>query len=469
MQDHEADFRRRQGAKIRAVANDIKRNGEALAAELGEEEKTINNVFAGNVAAEDFDRVIMRMVKIYPLSRVDLEVKRDDTEDGLVVWPPERALASSRVFTREDASGRMTPFYEYRDTAMSTVGPYRPEWIKTLRVVASEDPGDPDVAYNNGHLMHQMTFFVGPVNFYWKTGNQAYLAKMDTGDSNYITPFVPHSYTSRDAGQEAYIVAVTFEGKLEHIQQELAVLDPKRIEQEMLDLSDRGRACGSILRRELANCMLAVGQLSERAEIATSRIEAFLKGEDYPSMGEFSRLADSLAVNVRDLLPPDDTGPNEVVVKHRSTENSRHFPSEECPSYVVEDLAASRKVPFAKGIAVRVLEAMPEAGDGVFDLEAPSHEYAYNYGDETAILRWQGREGAKEAVIQPGGSYYLKPGIPHALRNLHPDRPSDMVVVRVGASFHGDAHLELSNIPREALHRVFSESRQWYDPKSRDA
>lgn len=469
MQDHMADFRARQGAKIRAVANDIKRNGEALAVELGEEEKTINDVFSGNVPAEVFDRVIKGMVENYPVSRVDLEVKRDDTKDGLVVWPPEKAIGSSRVFTREDASGRLTPFYEYRDTAMSTVGPFRPEWIKTLRVVASSDPEDSDVAYNNGHLMHQMTFFVGPVNFYWKAGKRAHMAEMSTGDSNYITPFVPHSYTSRDADQEAYIVAVTFEGKLEHIQGELAVLDPERVEQRLLDLSDRRRACGSMLRRGLANGMLAVGQLSERADIATGRLEDILNGEDFPSMGELSRLADSLAVNVRDLLPPDNTDPNEVVVKHRSFENSRHFPSEECPSYRVEDLAGSRKVPFAKGMAVRVLDAMPEAGEVISDLAAPAHEYGYNYGDKTAVLRWQSRAGAGEAVLQPGGSYYLKPGVPHSLRNLYPDQPSDVLVVRVGASFHGDAHLELSNIPRESLHRVFGESQQWYDPKSRDA
>lgn len=170
MQDRIADFHARQGVKIRATANDIKRNAEALASELGEEKSTIDDVFSGHAHAEVFDRVIRRMVEIYPVSRLDLEVKRDDTDDGLVFWPPEKALASSRVFDREDSEGRLTPYYEYRDAAMSTVGPYKPEWIKTFRVVSSDDPEDPNVAYNNGHLMHQLTFFVGPVNFYWKAG-----------------------------------------------------------------------------------------------------------------------------------------------------------------------------------------------------------------------------------------------------------------------------------------------------------
>lgn len=465
MQDRTADFWSRQGARIRATANDIKRNADALATELGEEKKTVEDVFAGCAPTEVFDRVIRRMVEIYPISRLDLEVKRDDTDDGLVVWPADRALASSRVFDREDASGQLTPFYEYRDVAMSTVGPYRPEWIKTLRVVTSDDPEDPDVAYNNGHLMHQMTFFVGPVNFYWKVGNQAHLAKMGTGDSNYITPFVPHSYTSRDANRDAYIVAVTFQGKLEYIQQELAVLDPERVEQGMLDLSDRQRAFGGILRRELATSMLGLEQLGDRAEIAAARMDAFLSAEDFPTLQEVARISSTLGINVRDLLPPENIEPGQVVVRHSSSEKSRHFPSEECPSYRVIDLAGSRNVPFAKGMALRVLDTAAESAEPSLDLVAPAHEFAYNYGTEAALLQWQGRAGVKEAVIQPGSSYYIKPGVPHSLRNLDSSRQSEIVIVRLGGSFHGDAHLELSNIRREALHRVFSETKQWYDPR----
>ena len=85
---------------------------------------------------------------------------------------------------------------------------------------------------------------------------------------------------------------------------------------------------------------------------------------------------------------------------------------------------------------------------------------------ETPTLLWgRGRDDTKEAVIKPGGSYDLKPGVAHRLRNLSPSRPSDVVVIRIGGSFHGDDHLELSSLPRESLNRVLKESRQWYDPR----
>ena len=44
----------------------------------------------------------------------------------------------------------------------------RPEWIKELRVVKDDDPLNPDVQFNNGHLMMQTTLFIGPVNFYYE-------------------------------------------------------------------------------------------------------------------------------------------------------------------------------------------------------------------------------------------------------------------------------------------------------------
>ena len=38
--------------------------------------------------------------------------------------------------------------------------------------MSDNDPYNPDVAYNNGHLMHQMTTFVGPVKFYWEVNGK---------------------------------------------------------------------------------------------------------------------------------------------------------------------------------------------------------------------------------------------------------------------------------------------------------
>ena len=105
---------------------------------------------------------------------------------------------------------KRTDYYEYRDSATSRLSSFRPEWIKELRVVENNDPLNKDVAYNNGHFMHQLTFFVGPVNFYYQYKGEYTCETMNTGDSNYIPPFIPHSFTTRNNDQEANIEALTF-------------------------------------------------------------------------------------------------------------------------------------------------------------------------------------------------------------------------------------------------------------------
>jgi len=464
MSKYEANHWLKQGAKIRGIANDIKRDSDALAKEIGIDVGTIQDAFAGTASPEIYEEIINRMVMAYPVSRLDLDILRDDTDDGVVVQTVKSATASSRIFSRADKSGLPSQYYEYRDAAMSSVGPYRPEWIKELRTVSSDDPLDPDVAYNSGHLMHQSTFFVGPVNFYWKNGDQSYLEKMDTGDSNYITPFVPHSFTSRDSNRDAYIVAVTFAGKMDTAQQEVMVLDSKGVADSLLDLSDRSRAFGGIVRRELATAMTSVEQLTSRSGMETTRLRLFLDGVAYPELDEVSALAKALGVNVRDLMPPEEVDPTEVVVRHRSKERTWLYPSEEIPHYEVQDLAGTRKVTLLKSISVRVLEASPADTPASLDLVTPFHEFCYNYGTTTALLSWRGKDEVRNAVIEPGGSYYIKPTIAHALRAASKSEEPEMAVMRVGGALYGDAHVELSSYPRQSLGRVLRETQQWYNP-----
>ena len=118
---------------------------------------------------------------------------------------------------------------------MSRLSYFKPEWIKELRVVDNSNPKNPDVIYNNGHFLHQITFFLGPVNFYWKEGDKSYCKEMNTGDSNYITPFYSHSFANRDENKDAIIIAVTFGGEVRKNQKELYWLGKNRI-QKFIDL-----------------------------------------------------------------------------------------------------------------------------------------------------------------------------------------------------------------------------------------
>ena len=52
---------------------------------------------------------------------------------------------------------------------------------------------------------------------------------MNTGDSNYITPFYPHSFANRDNTEDAIIIAVTFGGEVRRAQKEMYWLGEERV------------------------------------------------------------------------------------------------------------------------------------------------------------------------------------------------------------------------------------------------
>ena len=66
----------------------------------------------------------------------------------------------------------------------------------------------------------QATLFLGPVNFYYELNGKKFCVEANAGDSNFISPFVKHSFTSRDGDADAgipAIVAVTYGGHMRGI------------------------------------------------------------------------------------------------------------------------------------------------------------------------------------------------------------------------------------------------------------
>ena len=67
---------------------------------------------------------------------------------------------------------------------MSKLSPFRPELLTELVVVKDNKAENPLVKFNNGHFLHQFTYFIGPVNFYYIKNNKKIVTKMNTGDFN---------------------------------------------------------------------------------------------------------------------------------------------------------------------------------------------------------------------------------------------------------------------------------------------
>ncbi len=163
------------GKRILSEANDLKRTISSLADDLDVKKNYLDKIINGECELNEYYVLIKKMGEVYPIDISDLYLVDLDCINGIKIMRSEQSFNSSRIYHRNNKNNQKSPYYEYRDTVMSNIGPYKPEWIKELRIVNNNDPYNPDVIYNNGHFMHQTTFFVGPVNFYWEVNGKKIL------------------------------------------------------------------------------------------------------------------------------------------------------------------------------------------------------------------------------------------------------------------------------------------------------
>jgi methylphosphonate synthase len=447
----------RTGENFRAILNDLKRRPEDAAAELGVDVSEIEEIIGGVRPLPP--GLVDKATATWPVSPRDFYLLNDDAPTGVRIHRSSESEQSSRVMSRAGAD-----YYEYRDTAMSSLAQFRPEWIKELCIVDDDDPDNDAVQWNNGHFLHQFTYFVGPVNFYFRgPDGTKRVAVMETGDSMYISPFVPHSFASRrNAGGElGIILALTYGDKLGgETRQEVSALGAELASGLALDFADRGRAFGSLLRFQRQGLSLTPGELARRAGLDPSRVDALEAGAGDATEDELRRLAGALRVNIRDLLVPDELE-EAVLVQHYADAAQWSFPETD-PAYRIVELTPVRSMPFSKGLEVNVLSE----GPAQTDLQAGLHQYIYNVGSTPVTLTWRLDGELRGETIEPGDSAYLKPSIEHGYRGAG----GKLLVLRIGGRVTGDGQMELSRILAhgpENLARVVGDSRQWYDPKGR--
>lgn len=456
----------RAGSNFRSMLNDLKRRPEDAARELGCSLSEVEEILAGQ--RELPLELIRRATRVWPVSARDFFLLRDDCPDGVSVMRASASAASGRVMQR---AGK--PYYQYRDTAMSSAAAFRPEWIEELCVVDDDNPENPAVQWNNGHFLHQFTYFVGPVNFYYQGADgKKKVAVMNTGDSMYITPFVPHSFASRRNPENrlGHILALTYGAKLGgEPQQELALLGPELAERCVLDFSSRARMLGSLVRFYREGLSLSRAELGRSVGMSAADVAQLESGQRSPATDEVERLAQALRVNARDLLPIDEAEVPVLVQYYRDgrrwaapgREDLANDESGYEPSYEIVELCSTRKLSSSKALELNV--KMRNDGKPSDELTTGLHQYIYNLGPARVTLRWRLGGERREVSLGAEDSVYMKPGVPHAY-----DGPGGrLLVLRIGGRIGGDALEELAHIGKRNLGRVLGESIQWFNPAGR--
>ena len=443
---------KRIGSNFLGILNDIKRRPSDAAKELEISNEEIQNIINGQIRLSS--EIISKATKIWPVNARDFYVMHDDCPNGLKIMRCEDSVKSSRIMHR---AGK--PYYEYRDTAMSSVGPFRPEWIEQLCIVDDNEPNNRQVQWNNGHFMHQFTYFIGAVNFYYIDENgEKKVAIMNTGDSNYITPFIPHSFATRKgAGKNGLILALTYGNNLSgDSQHELSSMGKKLAKEFALDFSSKETAGSSLIKFHRNNSSLTLLELSERTNLRIEKLKDFENGK-IPTYSEYAILAECLNVNVRDLLSYDKIS-NEVVVQlHKNTK--KWFYPEDIKNYELVELANSNSLPYSKALEINVLNE----NDKTLDLKIGLHQYGYNIGETDVSISYESDDGLKTDIIKPGDSFYLKPFVKHNFRGK-----AKLLVLRISGRITGEPQRELSLMGKKKITRIVNESLQWFDSKGKN-
>jgi methylphosphonate synthase len=336
---------------------------------------------------------------------------------------------------------------------MSKLAPFKPEWIKELRVVKDSNPDNLDVAYNNGHFMHQMTFFVGCVNFYYEIDGKKYCEEMTTGDSNYISPYLPHTFTSRDETQEAYILAITFGGDVRRAQKELYALGSDNIIKYKLDMKNENKAVSQLILQNMKNENLTKEMLKNE----NIDIDNLLDETKEKSSTKIEQIASILNIEPCDLTIPKYKKEHEIVICKKDNEKEIFYPSKDNKIYKIHNLARANKLPNVKGFNVEILSNDIQEEDM---FETSLHSYIYNYTNAKIEIIWIHNNKQFSKILQNGDSIYIQPFIKHGFKNDLGIK-SALCISRVSGSMNICTQKELSYF--NDISRVANENQCWFN------
>jgi methylphosphonate synthase len=448
----DAGVQLRLRALLRSTANDLKRPDEVADTDLRLPPGTFIRLVDGQEPITW--ELLAAAATVWPVNVRDLLPMHDDTDRDVRIFRTGQSTASQRTIARGG-----TDYYTYRDTAMSRLASYRPEWIGMLCAVDDNNPDNPAVQWNSGHLLYQFTYMVGKVNYYYRWNGQSYCLPMNTGDSVFGLPFAPHSFTRRDADERAHILALTYGGDLTgDPQRELAVLGGDAA--QALTFNGAGDGEAALLASFMQARMLTPGELAERARIQPQRIGALLTGKVTAMASELKQLAATLRIHPRELMPiTADAFADGVVVQQAAYARRWRLGPEQAPAYEVVGLAGDRLHPHTTAVELHPRLAEP---DGSAWLSTYQHQYVYVLGDSGTDMTWTSGTGQHQTALAPGDSVYLKPLVPVAFTG-----GGRLLVLRIGGSVRPDVRFALGAMADDGRQRYVRDTQLWYSPEGK--
>jgi len=427
--------------KFRKILNDLKRRPEDAAKDLKISEKKLLKLLKKN-KFDDFN-IIKKATKIWPVNYGDFFSFEDDTKKDFKIMRANKSNKSSRVMTRGG-----NPYYLYKDTVTSKLSPFKPELITELQIVNNNNANNSDVKFNNGHFLHQFTYFIGPVNFYYVLNGKKKIAIMNTGDSMYISPYIPHSFTTRKniQGELGKILAITYSDKLDNeTLNECSSIGFNLVKKYKINLNTEYDSFWSNLIKFLNNSSISINILQKGIRYNLKKIKSQKK---VPNTIVIKKIAKYLNLNLRDLLPPN----NPVDVRIQKYEDNRKwfYPNDIRKDYKIIELTNVTELPYSKGFEITILKN--DKKNSI--LEVPTHQYIYNIGNEDIKVDI---DGVNEKLNR-NDSMYIKPNKKHKFLTI-----GKILVLRLGGRLSGDSLYQISKMSEENLRKTLNDNKPWFD------
>jgi methylphosphonate synthase len=428
--------------KFRKILNDLKRRAEDAAQELNIPIEEINKILNGE-SDPDF-KLLKKATEIWPINLNDFFGIEDDTINNYKIFTKAESDKTIRTMQRKNK-----PYYKYKDTVMSKISPFRPEWIEELIVVNDVNPENPDVVFNNGHFLHQFTYFIGPVNFYYIDENgKKNLEEMNTGDSMYISPYTPHSFTTRKNKENrlGLILALTYTDKVDNeVLNELSVIGNELAKKYLINYNNEIDGFKKNLQY-----YLNLSSLTEEnfEKINNINLKKICNRNSIPSFEDLEKIAYALNINLKDLIPNKRF--TSVKINKYEKNSEWNYPSEKNYTYKFVELTNVNQLPCSKALELSVIV---EEDHETF-LEVPAHQYLYNIGETDCILEI---EKIKQK-FSPGDSVYLKPNVKHKFV-----RKSKILILRIGGKIYGENLFHISSLSEKNFERLVNDNKPWFN------
>lgn len=430
--------------KFRKILNDLKRRPEDAAQELNISNEEITKILNGK-KAPDF-KLLKKATEIWPINLNDFFGIEDDTKNNYKIFTKAESDKTVRIMQRKNK-----PYYKYKDTVMSKISPFRPEWIEELVTVDDSDPENSDVVFNNGHFLHQFTYFIGPVNFYYIDENgKKKLEEMNTGDSMYISPYTPHSFTTRknQGDKLGLILALTYTDKVDNeVLNELSVIG-HTLSKKYLIYYNNNEGINEFKKN--LQYYLNLSSLTEEnfEKINNINLKKIYSTNSIPSIENLEKIASALNINLKDLIPNKKF--TSVKINKYKNNSEWKYPSDENYIYKFTELTNVNQLPCSKALELSV---MFEKDHETF-IEVPAHQYLYNIGETNCILEIE----KINQKFSPGDSIYLKPNVKHKF-----SRKSKILILRIGGKIYGENLFHISSLSEKNFERLINDNKNWFN------